>query len=244
MKKVDKTSSVSIHIQLQSIIKDMIESGELKEGDVLLPEREICKEQEISRMTVNKSINALVSEGILYRKQGKGTFVAQKKKKYQFNNVKGFTEVMKSRGIDIKTDIIKFEILNPDDIIMEKLGITDKRENVYKIKRIRYVENEPFGYEIAYIPEKVCGGMTKGMLDDNSLYKILENEYGYKVARVEQIIDPIQVDTKVSEKLQCEKGRLALSIQRTSYTEDEKIIEYTVTIIRSDKYQYEINIGM
>ena len=244
MKKVDKTSSVSIHIQLQSIIKDMIESGELKEGDVLLPEREICKEQEISRMTVNKAINALVSEGILYRKQGKGTFVAQKKKKYQFNNVKGFTEVMKSRGIDIKTDIIKFEILNPDDIIMEKLGITDKRENVYKIKRIRYVENEPFGYEIAYIPEKVCGGMTKGMLDDNSLYKILENEYGYKVARVEQIIDPIQVDTKVSEKLQCEKGRLALSIQRTSYTEDEKIIEYTVTIIRSDKYLYEINIGM
>lgn len=244
MKKVDKTSSVSIHIQLQSIIKDMIECGELKEGDVLLPEREICKEQEVSRMTVNKAINALVSEGILYRKQGKGTFVAQKKKKYQFNNVKGFTEVMKSRGIDIKTDIIKFEILNPDDIIMEKLGITDKRENVYKIKRIRYVENEPFGYEIAYIPEKVCGGMTKGMLDDNSLYKILENEYGYKVARVEQIIDPIQVDTKVSEKLQCEKGRLALSIQRTSYTEDEKIIEYTVTIIRSDKYQYEINIGM
>lgn len=244
MKKVDKTSSVSIHIQLKSIIKDMIESGELKEGDVLLPEREICKEQEISRMTVNKAINALVSEGILYRKQGKGTFVAQKKKKYQFNNVKGFTEVMKSRGIDIKTDIIKFEILNPDDIIMEKLGITDKRENVYKIKRIRYVEKEPFGYEIAYIPEKVCGGMTKGMLDDNSLYKILENEYGYKVARVEQIIDPIQVDTKVSEKLQCEKGRLALSIQRTSYTEDEKIIEYTVTIIRSDKYQYEINIGM
>lgn len=244
MKKVDKTSSVSIHIQLQSIIKDMIESGELKEGDVLLPEREICKEQEISRMTVNKAINALVSEGILYRKQGKGTFVAQKKKKYQFNNVKGFTEVMKSRGIDIKTDIIKFEILNPEDIIMEKLGIIDKRENVYKIKRIRYVENEPFGYEIAYIPEKVCGGMTKGMLDDNSLYKILENEYGYKVARVEQIIDPIQVDTKVSEKLQCEKGRLALSIQRTSYTEDEKIIEYTVTIIRSDKYQYEINIGM
>ena len=244
MKKVDKKSSVSLHIQLKSIIKEMIESGELKEGDVLLPEREICKEQEISRMTVNKAINSLVSEGVLYRKQGKGTFVSQKKKKYQFNNVKGFTEVMKSRGIDIRTDIVKFEILNPDEIIMEKLGISDKRENVYKIKRIRYIENNPFGYEIAYIPEKVCGGMTKGMLDDNSLYKILENEYGYKVARVEQIIDPIQVDAKVSEKLHCEKGRLALSIQRTSYTEDDKIIEYTVTIIRSDKYQYEINIGM
>ena len=244
MKKVGKSSSVSLHIQLKEIINDMIKSGELKEGDVLLAEREICKEQEISRMTVNKAINALVSEGVLYRKQGKGTFVARKKKKYQFNNVKGFTEVMKSRGIDINTDIIKFEILNPDEIIMEKLGIVDKKENVYKIIRIRYVENDPFGYEIAYIPEKICGGMTKGMLDDNSLYKILENEYGYKVARVEQIIDPIQIDGKISEKLRCEKGRLALNIQRTSYTEDDKIIEYTVSIIRSDKYQYEINIGM
>ena len=81
MKKVDKKSSVSLHIQLKSIIKEMIKSGELKEGDVLLPEREICKEQEISRMTVNKAINSLVSEGVLYRKQGKGTFVSQKKRK-------------------------------------------------------------------------------------------------------------------------------------------------------------------
>lgn len=244
MKKVDKNSSVSLHIQLKSIINDMIASEELKEGDVLLPEREICKEQGISRMTVNRAINSLVAEGILYRKQGKGTFVSRKKKKYQFNNVKGFTEVMKSRGIDIKSDIIKFEILNPDENIIKKLGITDKKENVYKIIRIRYVENDPFGYEIAYIPEKICGGMTKGMLDDNSLYKILENEYGYKVCRVEQIIDPIEVSGRICDRLKCEKGSLALNIQRTSYTEDDTIIEYTVSIIRSDKYQYEINIGM
>lgn len=244
MKKVDKNSSVSLHVQLKSIINDMIKSGELKEGDVLLPEREICKEQEVSRMTVNKAINALVAEGILYRKQGKGTFVSEKKKKYRFNNVKGFTEVMKSRGIDIKTDIIKFEILNPKENIMKKLGITDKKENVYKIIRLRYVENDPFVYEIAYIPEKVCAGMTKGMLDDNSLYKILENEYGYRVARVEQTIDPLKLEHNIGEKLHCEKGSLALDIRRTSYTTDDEIIEYTISIMRSDKYQYEINIDM
>lgn len=244
MKKVDKNSSVSLHVQLKSIINDMIKSGELKEGDVLLPEREICKEQEVSRMTVNKAINALVAEGILYRKQGKGTFVSEKKKKYRFNNVKGFTEVMKSRGIDIKTDIIKFEILNPKENIMKKLGITDKKENVYKIIRLRYVENDPFVYEIAYIPEKVCAGMTKGMLDDNSLYKILENEYGYRVARVEQTIDPLKLEHNIGEKLHCEKGSLALDIRRTSYTIDDEIIEYTISIMRSDKYQYEINIDM
>lgn len=244
MKKVNKKSSISLHLQLKSIIKDMIKSGELKEGDVLLPEREICKEQEVSRMTVNKAINSLVAEGILYRKQGKGTFVSKKKKKYQFNNVKGFTDVMKSRGIDIKTDIIKFEMLNPEENIMKKLGISNKKENVYKIIRLRYVENEPFVYEIAYIPEKICAGMTKGMLDNNSLYRILENQYGYRVARVEQTIDPLKLDSYIGEKLHCEKGSLALDIRRTSYNEIDEIIEYTISIIRSDIYQYQINIGM
>ena len=77
MKRVDRSSSTPLHVQIQTYIKDMIRSGDLKEGDALLPEREICREQNVSRMTVNKAINQLVSEGLLYRVQGKGTFVSE-----------------------------------------------------------------------------------------------------------------------------------------------------------------------
>ena len=244
MKKVDRSSSTPLHVQIQTYIKDMIRSGMLKEGDALLPEREICREQNVSRMTVNKAINQLVSEGLLYRVQGKGTFVSEKKKKYRFHNVKGFTDVMKDKGIDIKTDILKFEMLLPDNKIRKKLDIEDENENVYKITRLRYVEEEPFVLETAYLSERVCGGMTKGMLDNKSLYALLSEKYGYKVKRVDQVIEPIEIAGNMGELLQCEKGRLALKIQRKSYTETGIPIEYTVSIIRSDKYQYEINIGM
>lgn len=106
MKIVNKSSNIPLHTQLSSIIREMIETGELKEGDAIMPERELCNIQNVSRMTVNKTIVGLVTEGLLYRVQGKGTFVAKQKKKYQFSNVKGFTDVMKEKGVNIKNGYI------------------------------------------------------------------------------------------------------------------------------------------
>lgn len=74
------------------ILQEMIENEELLPGDTIPTERELCEIQKISRMTVNKAILSLVSEGILYREQGKGTFVAKKKEKQQLTKLKSFTE--------------------------------------------------------------------------------------------------------------------------------------------------------
>ena len=79
MKRVDKNLDIPLHTQLYQIIKDMIKNEELVEGASLMPERELCKLQNISRMTVNKAIINLVNEGLLERRQGKGTFVSYKK---------------------------------------------------------------------------------------------------------------------------------------------------------------------
>ncbi|MGO0862337.1 GntR family transcriptional regulator, partial [Clostridioides difficile] len=69
MKIVDKSSNIPLHTQLSAIIRGMIETGELKEGDAIIPERELCNIQNVSRMTVNKTIVGLVTEGLLYRVQ-------------------------------------------------------------------------------------------------------------------------------------------------------------------------------
>lgn len=80
MKIVSKSSPLPLHYQLKMILQEMIENEELLPGDTIPTERELCEIQKISRMTVNKAILSLVSEGILYREQGKGTFVAKKRR--------------------------------------------------------------------------------------------------------------------------------------------------------------------
>ena len=176
MKLVDKDSSIPLHIQLSSIIKDMIDNKELKEGDSIIPERELCNIQNVSRMTVNKAIVGLVSEGILYRVQGKGTFVSKKKDKYQFSNVKGFTQVMRAKGVKIKTDILSFEKELPSQFVKDKLNINDDATEIYKVVRLRYIEEEPFGIEIAYISDEMCNNLKKEMLANKSLYDVLHKD--------------------------------------------------------------------
>lgn len=240
MEKINKNSTIPLHIQLSSIIKKMINDGQLKEGDSIMPERELCSLQNISRMTVNKAIVGLVSEGLLYRVQGKGTFVAKNKKKYQFSNVKGFTDVMKEKGIKIRTDILSFEMEVPSELIKRKLQIISEETNVYKVVRLRYTDGEPFGIETVYLSEDTCKGFTKRMLDNNSLYKMLSEDYNYKIQRAEQVIEPIIMSEEECNILGAEKGALALKLQRNSYTIEGQPIEYTISIFRSDKYQYEI----
>lgn len=240
MKIVNKDSIVPIHTQLSSIIREMIENGDLKEGDSIIPERELCIIQNVSRMTVNKAISNLVSEGLLYRVQGKGTFVSKNKKKYQFSNVKGFTDVMKEKGINIKTDILSFEMESPSELIKRKLGINNDSINVYKIVRLRYTDGEPFAIEVVYLSEDVCKGFTKCMIDNNSLYKILKDVYNHNITKATQTIEPIILCEEESSILEAEYGSLALKIQRNSYNIKGEPIEYTISVFRSDKFQYEL----
>src|SRR5690625_6405333 len=72
----------------------MIDNEELQPNDPIPTERELCKIHDISRMTVRMAIMSLVNEGVLYREQGKGTFVARKKQKHQLSHLRGFTEDM------------------------------------------------------------------------------------------------------------------------------------------------------
>ena len=217
MKIVDKNLDIALHIQLYQIIKDMIESKELEEGASLMPERELCKLQNISRMTVNKAIINLVNEGLLERRQGKGTFVSYKKQQYRFQKLEGFTEVMSERGFNINNKILEFEIGVQNKIIRENLSIKNEHELIYKIKRLRIIDNEPFALE-----------------------RVFREEYNHKIEKAIQTIEPITLNKESSKLLNRDINSLALKFDRKVYTKDQSILEYTISIFTSDKHQYQI----
>ncbi|WP_296649043.1 GntR family transcriptional regulator [Romboutsia sp. 13368] len=240
MEIVDKNLDIPLHIQLYKIIKGMIESGELSEGANLMPERELCKLQNISRMTVNKAIINLVNEGLLERKQGRGTFVAYKKQKYRFQKLKGFTEVMSDKGFSIRNKILEFEVSTQDKHIREKLEIKNKDELIYKIKRLRIIDNDPFALETVYIPAKMCKGLEQKLKENESLYRIFREEYNYKIDKAIQTIEPISLNEDSLDILDKDINSLALKFDRKVYIKEGNVLEYTISIFTSDKYQYQI----
>lgn len=240
MKLVDKNSKVPLHIQLSEIIKDMIDSNQLQQGHYLMSERDICKTQNISRMTVNKAIMNLVNEGLLERRQGKGTFVSYKKQNITYEKILGFTEIMQSKNKQVKNKIIKFKLSKADKPIYEKLELDNESDLVFQIERIRYVDNEPTILEKIYIPQDMCLGLTEDLVDKNSLYKLYREVYLHKTKKATQIINPVLLNKNECNLLQTDSSTLALKIDRKVFTDDDKILEYTSSLFITNKHQYEV----
>lgn len=241
MKKVDKESPIPLYYQLKNIISEMIENEELKADEVVPTERELCEYHGISRMTANKAIASLVNEGLLYRERGKGTFVVKDKEKHPLHNLLGFTEDMLRRGISIHTRILSFRRKPATKKLQHDLQLKE-HEEVFEICRLRSVSGEPYAIETAYLTAALCEGLSAEMLENNSLYGILEKQFGLQIEYANQTIEPVLVNDYESEMLQVKQKTLALMFSRLTYAKKDIPFEVTKAIYRSDRYKFEITL--
>lgn len=246
MRKVSKINPLPLYYQIKEIIQEMIENEEIKPGNMIPAERELCLIQGVSRMTVNKAIMDLVNEGILYREQGKGTFVAIPKVKRQLSKLKGFTEEMAERGVKSGTSIISFRVKIATKLLKDLLKIESNDDDddcdgkVIEIKRLRLSDDEPIALETVWIPMYRFKDLTVEMIEGKSLYSIFRENYGINPVRAKQTIEPIMLNEYEAQLLNQKQNSLALIFKRSTYLEDGYPIEYTNAIYRSDKYKYEI----
>ena len=240
MRKISRDNPVPLHYQLKEILQEMIENEDLKPGQSIPPEREICEIQGVSRMTVNKAIMSLVNEGLIYREQGKGTFVSIEKVNQEISRLKGFSEQMSENGVVSKTKILSYKIIEATKQHKFELKIPEDEREIIEIKRLRFSDEQPIAIETAWLPHYLFKGMTREVIEDKSLYSIMREKYGYHPYKAKQTIEPIMLNEYESKLLNQENRALALIFRRTTYIENETPIEYTKAIYRSDKYKYEI----
>ncbi|MDD3224552.1 MAG: GntR family transcriptional regulator [Clostridium sp.] len=242
MKKISKSDPLPLHYQLKIILLEMIENEELKPGDAIPTERELCEIQGVSRMTVNKAIMSLVNEGILYREQGKGTFVSTPKEKQELTKLKGFTEEMKEKGLKTETKILHFEKKIATKKIKTVLKLPEGENEVIEVKRLRSIENDPIAVENVWLPYYLFKDMTQDMIEGKSLYSTFRDKYKFKLYRAKQTIEPIMLNEYESKLLNQNDNSLALMFIRVTYDKNNVPLEYTRAINRSDKYKYEVTL--
>ncbi|MBH8607919.1 GntR family transcriptional regulator [Thermoactinomyces sp. CICC 10521] len=240
MKKVSKKSPVPLYYQLKEILQEMIENEELKPGDAVPPERELCEVHGISRMTARKAVMALVNEGVLFREQGKGTFVAEPKPKHLLTRLRSFTEEMEEQGFSVRSEILSFSIVEATLQLKKNLKMLPDQSKVVEIKRLRYVDELPYALETVWLNHDKVPGLTQEKLEGESLYTVLKNQYQYHPAYARQTIEPISLNDYESKLLGVPNHSLAILFSRTTYLEKGEIMEFTKCIYRTDRYKYEI----
>lgn len=229
----------ALHIQVKNAIVNLISSGEFKPNTKLPTEAEFCQKYGVSRTTIRTALQQLTIEGYVYRKQGKGTFVAANKVKQNLTATVGqFSEQIMMQGYKPAIKVVSLDVI-PASGFLKKIFNIAEGDPVNKLVRIRYVNGEPLQYEIAYLPWKKTPGLNKDACE-KSLYNILQTQYQLPIKKTVEQLELVMANLEFANLLRISKGSPCFSLETYAYLNDGSIIEYSTTIYRSDLVNFVI----
>ncbi|MFD1414391.1 GntR family transcriptional regulator [Oceanobacillus jeddahense] len=237
---MDKSNKIPLYLQLMEEIKAKIETQTYREHEKLPSERELCDRYELSRITVRQALQALEQEGFIYKLHGKGTFVSQKAFKQDLKSLYSFTDEMRKKNKNPKSNVLAFQEISADEKLMLEMGV-EEEEKIYEVVRLRLADEEPLIYETSYIPEKWFPGLTKQRLIEKPMYEVFETDFHRKVTRVVEDFSATTTGEKEAGYLGLTEKQPVMRIKRFAY-HDEKLIEYTVSVARGDKFNYQVEL--
>ena len=149
---IDFDSHIPYYIQLIEALKEKISLGEWKVGDQLPSEPELCEIYGVSRTVVRQALREIELEGLITRRKGKGTFIAEHKISESLaQKLTGFYQDMVERDLESETKVLRHEIVPANKKIADYLEI-EPGTLVYEITRFRNVNEEPILLVTTYLP--------------------------------------------------------------------------------------------
>jgi GntR family transcriptional regulator len=239
------SSRIPLYYQLENVLREKITSGAYGGGERLPTEIELIEEYKVSRITVRQALQALSDDGLIERKQGRGTYVAERKsKKRKFTgtiHLTGSLDELIAMGMDTPVKVLEMNRVEADvheaELLQLKIGTP-----IYRLKRLRMVENKPYSLILNYLPEDIGAKLTIAELSTGAVLHTMETKLGLRLDNAVQEIKAELADPYVANLLDIRVGSALLSIERTVYTDRNVPVEYVHTLYRSDLYGYSVKL--
>lgn len=236
---LNKSNPVPLYYQLAEQLKEQIQAGQLEPGEQIPSERELGEQAGISRMTVRQAIGYLVNQGVLVVKQGIGTFVAEPKLAHDTLNLLGFTEEIMRQGGTAVSRVLEQAVVIPPASVTADLNLAPGRETV-KIVRLRLSGKMPLLLESSYLPADLCPGLERKNLAVESLYTLLEQEYGLRLKNARQTLEATIANDYESELFGIAPGTAMILLEGVTCMEHGQPVEYFKAIYRGDRFKFEL----
>ena len=230
-------SHTPLYVQIENQIRDEIKNPEYKKGKKLPNEVDLAKLLGVSRSTMRQAINKLVYDGLLVRRKGIGTMVADVAITSMARNWLSFSQEMKAKGIEIKNYELFIGWVKPAEDIRMFFNIKDDRK-ILKLERLRGSADRPFVYFISYFNPRI--GLTGNEDFSRPLYEILEKDYHTVVKLSKEEISARLADHSLADKLELKPGEPVLKRMRFVYDPGNRPVEWNVGYYRADSFVYTI----
>lgn len=227
-------NGIPLYLQVKEKILEDIKLN-YKVNDIIPAEGQLEKTYNVSRITIRKAIEVLEKDNVVIKKQGKGTFVSEKKVLYDANSIGSLTQRLSKQKHLLTTKSISFEIIENEHFVKDLLECS----RLLCIKRVRLLDEVPFALMTNYFDINTVPDIDK-KLNLESLYSFLKEEYNIEFQNAEEIVEAIAANEEDSKKLNIKEGSPLLSLKRLSFDQHNKPIEYSNLIIKGDMYKHKI----
>jgi len=220
------------YIEVIQHIEKIIES---QVSSTMIPsERALSETLQISRMTVRKAIDMLVSSGKLYRISHVGTFIKEQKLYQVFNTLTGFSDEVRQAGGKPSSVILQFNELDADHFIASKLNIP-KFSKVYQVIRLRKMDDKPMVIQEGYFPCDILNLNPKIILD--SIYHHINHVLHLPMESSIQEIKAVLLSKEYATLLEMNEGSPTIYTESIGYLTNGRIFEFTKSTKNQDNYE-------
>jgi len=221
--------------KLYELLRKHILTGVYTEGSLLPSENELCTLHSMTRPTVRHALDSLLKDGLILKKQGKGSIVRIPPQDIGILSVAGTATAIGVRYL--KTDILQKPVIRQwDESFPFELSEFEKESGCIYMERLRFVEGAPVFYDINYLPNINLPRFTSRSLVNKSLFEVLRKNYQIKILGGEQKLRAIKPDDKIMELLQLKKGQPVLYLERKLHTNREGFNIYSTIYFNSQKH--------
>ena len=239
---VQRGSAVPFYLQMKELLVAELEAGELRPGDQLPGEHDLCDRFGVSRTVVRQALGELEAEGRLRRHKGRGTFVASPKvAEAMIQSFSGLAEDVAARGGSLRNQVRGLEVTTASQAVAAELEVPEGTE-VIRLERLRIVDGVPWSLVTTFIPRERCPGLVDEDFTEASLYALLEGKYGIMIAHGRRSIEAVAASAETAAALEIKAGDPELLLRSTAYDEEGVPVEHFIAHHRADATAFEVSV--
>ncbi len=235
---INKFISTPLYIQIKDSIKKAILSNEIKDKEQLPTENSICSIFNISRPVVRQAYKELIKEGLIYRIQGKGTYV---NKQIMLPNLmytlNGYANELSLFGLIPESHILSIEIASRDNLPFELQHLS---QDFYLVKRIRKGSGIPLFLEYYYLPESKFRNFENLFLDNGQFSNLIRDTYGYVGLEIKSTMSAVLADDILANLLEINEGDPLFKFIIVTQDQNAELYVYKLSYFPGDRHRIEI----
>jgi GntR family transcriptional regulator len=235
-------SPVPLYLQLSDLLREQIKRGVYGPLDRLPSEHELVRAHGVSRITARQALSELERAGLVFRLQGRGSFVARPPVVQRLTGLHGFAEAMAAQGVTSVSRVLKTTTVRATPSVAAALAV-EAGEPVTELRRLRLADGAPVSLDVSYFRLEIGQRLLRQDLTRHDVFWLLENACGVTLGSADYQIAAIDAEEDIALHLGVPSGTAVLFIERLTRDAQGTPVDHEHLYVRTDRIRYGLTLN-